>query len=200
MEKMLELRIQRKKKKPDFVRKDTHKKKRLKVKWVRPRGLHNKLRLKKRGHRKSISKGYGSPRLAKYLDKSGLEPVLIATLSLDNINPKKQGIIISGNVGLRKKIDILRLAKTKGITVLNLKDMESFIKKTEDDLKNRKEQRESSKKKKEEEKKKRKAESEKKKEKEGIEKTLTEDERKDTEEKKKEEENKDKEKVLTKRS
>ena len=50
------------KEKPNFVRQDTNKTKRLKKNWRRPRGFHSKIRLNKKGHAKSPSQGYRNPK------------------------------------------------------------------------------------------------------------------------------------------
>ena len=55
---LLELRKQIKNKKPDFIRQDAHKKKKLGKKWRKARGLHSKIRLKLRGRGKFVSNGY----------------------------------------------------------------------------------------------------------------------------------------------
>ncbi|MBD3313912.1 hypothetical protein GF345_05715 [Candidatus Woesearchaeota archaeon] len=200
-EDMLELRRRIKKRKPDFIRKDSNKKKRLEKKWVKPRGLQSKLRLQKRGHRKTVSTGYGSPNAVKFADRSGLMIFTAHNTDLAAVDPKKEGIIISGSVGLKKKIEIIKEAVNKGITMLNINDPQAFIKDKEDMVKKRKEQRDEKLKKKDEEKKKRKSESQKKEqEEEGIEKALSEEDKKEQEEKKKEEEKKERDRVLTQKS
>jgi len=197
-EKLLETRNSIKKKKPDFTRKDSNKKKRLGTRWVRPKGLHNKLRLGRKGHRNVVSTGYGSPKAVRGLHSSGLEAVIVSNKELDKIDPKNQGIVISGTVGMRKKAEIVKEAQSRGIKILNLKDSTSFLKKVDDAIKSRKDTRDRKKKKKEEGEKKRKAEAEKKKEEgKGIEKAVSDEERIEQEKTKKDEEKKEKDKVLT---
>ena len=68
---LLELRNQMNKRKPAFIRQDFHKK-RLRKRWVRPRGLHSKVALKRSGHPRRVSVGYGSPREVRGLSREGL--------------------------------------------------------------------------------------------------------------------------------
>lgn len=198
-EKLLAIRRGIKKRKPDFVRQEVHKKIGIEKKWIRPKGLHSKLRLRRRGHMKVVSPGYKSPSDVRGLDRSGYEMILAANTNLEKINPKTQAIIISGAVGMRKKIDIIRAAKEKGIKILNVKDGDLFIKNAEESVKKRKEMRAQASKLKAEEEKKRKKEGRKKDEK-GIEKAITEEEKAEEDKKKKEEEKIEKDKVLTKRT
>ena len=138
---LLELRKKMNAVKPDFVRQDLHKKPNLKKKWRKPRGLHSKLRLRKRGKGKHVSHGYRSPVQVRGLDSSGLEVVVIASpQEIGKIDRKKQGIVISSSVGKKKRVAILKLAKESEITVLNIKNPDDYIKKAEEMLKKAKPQ------------------------------------------------------------
>ena len=132
----LDLRKQKKAKKPDFRRQDIHKKPRLADVWRKPRGLQSKQRLQKSGHSPIVKTGYGMPGSVKGMHPSGLVPVEVFNVAaLDGIDPKEQGIMIRSSVGLKKKIDIVKLAIEKKITILNLKEPQAFI----DDLEKKKE-------------------------------------------------------------
>ncbi len=183
LKQLLELRNKLKKKKPKFVRHDVHKK-RLEKKWVRPRGLHNKARLKKRGHIKPVSVGYCSPKAVRGLSRDGLKVRIIKNgKELESVDIKNEGIIIAKGVGLRKKLPLLKKAKEKGISVFNI-SIDDYIKKKEDELKKRKERKK--------EKKEAKKKEEPKKKKGKLEEKLSEEERKELEKK-------EKDKLLTKR-
>ncbi len=176
-----------KRKKPKFIRTDAVKK-RLKKRWVRARGLHSKIRLKKAGHQKKVSNGYGSPKKVRGLSRDGLIQVIVFNENeLGAVNKEKEGIIIAKNVGTKKKVSLLKKAKEKGIKVLNL-NIDEYLKKKEEEIKKRLQK----KRKKEEEK-------EKKKEKKKDEKKKEELEEKLSDEEKKEKEKKEKDKLLTKR-
>jgi len=140
---LLELRKRIKSKKPDFIRQDAHKKKRLGRKWRRPKGLHSKIRLKLRGRSKSVSRGYRSPRKVRYMHKSGLQQSIIKSIKdLESLDSKKNCLIISSSLGNKKKIIILKRAKESGFNILNIKNVEEYIKKAEDEISLRKKIRE----------------------------------------------------------
>ena len=138
--KLLELRKKIKSKKPVFVKQDAHKQKKLSSSWRRPRGIQSKMRLHKRGYRTVVSTGYGSPAAVKGLHKSGLKIVLVSNLKdIESLNPKTDGILISSKTGMRKRIEIMKSAKEKGISVLNKKDSESWLKESQEKIEKRKE-------------------------------------------------------------
>lgn len=188
----LKLRKKIKAKKPKFVGQDTHKRKRIRPRWKRPKGMQSKMRLHRRGYRKSVTPGYGSPKIVKGLDASGLKIVNINSLKeLEGIDKASQGIIISGSLGNKKRVEIIKKAKETGIKILNIKDTDVYVKNIEDKFKKKKEEKAKKVKKKEE--KKKKAEKEKPKEEKGE---LAE---KVSEEEKKEAEKKERDKLLTKK-
>lgn len=187
MKVLLELRNKLKKKKPEFVRQDAHKIKRLKKKWRKPKGLHSKMRHGFRGYRRCVQVGWGSPAKVKGLHKSGMKMRVVHSIKdMIGIDNAKEGIIISRKLGLRKKLQVIDIAIKNKITVFNLKDPVKFIEET------RKQKEDSKKKKKEEVKKK---ESKKVKQ---TKKTI--EEKVETEEEKAKREKKEKDKLLTKRS
>ena len=111
--------------------------KKLGSKWIRPRGLQSKLRLKKRGKSRRPKIGYGNEKKLRYLIK-GKKPVYISNIKeMENL---KQPIIISSNVGLKKKIDIIKKAKELSINILNIKNADKFL----DDVKKRQEEKKKS--------------------------------------------------------
>ena len=185
---LLELRNNIKDKKPDFIRQDYQRRKRLgrKLKWRKPKGIHSKIRHKFKGRRKMPSPGYKSPRKVKGLHASGLKIVSISSLDgIKNINKEFEGAVISKSIGTKKRLEILKRAKELGISVLNF-DIDVQIKNIEE-LVNSKKKKESKEKKKEEIK----------------EKEMKEVEQKQlpalTDEQKKEAEKEEKDRILTKR-
>ena len=133
LKKALELKKVLKKKKPVFLKQDAHKKAKLKKNWRQPRGRHSKMRLKLGSYRKHPSVGYSLPRIVRGLNPQGIKEVHVHNVEdLKNVQ-KGEGIIISKTVGLRKKIAILkRIKELKDLTVLNVKDIDKFLKKTEE--------------------------------------------------------------------
>jgi large subunit ribosomal protein L32e len=124
MNKSVELRNALKKRKPIFRRQDSHKKKTLSPSWRKPKGSDSKMRVKKRGYCKSVTKGYKSPKLAKGLTRNGFILVNVSNLSdLKKIeNNKTQIANILSTVGLKNRMLILEEAIKQNIGVFNYKD------------------------------------------------------------------------------
>ena len=140
-------------KKMKFIRKDAILKK-LKNAWRRPKGLHNKLRLNKAGHQKKPSIGYKKPVTEK--------PLLVKNLK--DLNNIKSNFILASTIGTKKKIEIIKKAQEQKLQILNIKDINAFLKKVEEKQKKKKDitKKKEEKKKKFEEKAKEKTEEEKK--------------------------------------
>lgn len=177
---LLEVRKELKERKPEFIRQDNPKRKKLNYKWRKPKGIHSKIRHHFKGRRKMPSPGYKSPAAVKGLHSTGLEMVRVFSAGeVSKIKKESQGIIVPGNVGKRKKLEILRKAKELSVQVLNLK-IDEAIKKIEDFISSKTKSRKEAKAKEEKE--------EKQKPKENI-----------SEEEKREAEKKEKDRVLTKK-
>jgi len=122
-QKAVELRRRVKKKKPDFVRQESWRYKRLKENWRRPRGIDNKMRRKIKGWPVTVSVGYRGPKVARGLHPSGYKEVLVHNAEeLKKINPKTEAVRIAHAVGKRKKARILVEARKRKIRVLNFKE------------------------------------------------------------------------------
>ena len=137
---LLELRTKIKSKKPNFIRQDYQRRKRLgrKLKWKKPKGIHSKIRHHFKGRRKMPSPGYKSPRKIKNLHASGLKAIAIFSVDdLKKIKRESEGIIISKSVGMKKRLEILRNAKGINVNVLNL-NIDEQIKKIEDFISSKK--------------------------------------------------------------
>lgn len=131
---LLGVRREMKERKPEFIRQDNPKRKKLNYKWRKPKGIHSKIRHHFKGRRKMPSPGYKSPAAVKGLHSTGLEMVRVFSVDeVSKIKKESQGIIVSGTVGKRKKLEILRKAKELNLAVFNLKIDES-IQKIEDFL------------------------------------------------------------------
>ncbi len=127
MKDKLEQRNERKSKKPTFLRQDSNKYS-FNNNWRRPRGLHNKRRLNKKGHQKNPSIGYGSPKEVKYLSKEGLNRVIVNNVAeLEGVNKEKDIVIISSKVGLKKRLDIADKCISQGLKIENIKDPKKYI-------------------------------------------------------------------------
>ncbi len=107
-----------KKKKPKFIREEFYMRKKLKEKWRRPRGLDSKKHLEKRGKGKPPKIGYKNREIGRGLvgglmPKHVYNPTQLGTIS------KEEGVIISGNVGRKKRNEIIKEANKLKLTILN---------------------------------------------------------------------------------
>ncbi|MDD5651579.1 MAG: eL32 family ribosomal protein [Candidatus Nanoarchaeia archaeon] len=126
MKELLAFKIARKKKQPNFLRQDSNQYKQFDG-WRKPRGMHNKLRRRMRGHVHVPTIGFGSPRLVKFLSKSGLKAELVNNLSqLKKLDNKKHSIII-GKIGLKNKLELIKKCIELKFKVSNLKDPSKYL-------------------------------------------------------------------------
>lgn len=106
--------------KPEFVRQESWRYKRVKPAWRRPRGIDSKMRIKKKGWPPSPNTGYRTPRKLRGLHPSGMAEVLVRRVEeLKGLNPEVHAVRIAGSVGLKKKLEIFREASQLGLKVLN---------------------------------------------------------------------------------
>ena len=181
MKDLLAVRKALKLRKPTFKPQDSHKLKRIKKSWRRPMGSDSKMRQHFRGYCRNVSTGWRSPVAVRGLHPTGKAVVMVAhEKDIEKIHPDKQCALLSGLLGLRKKVMLMELLEKKKISVVNVKDTRTWIanvkKKKEDEIltgKMRKKDRED---------KKKKAPKEKKKEKD-ISETVSEEEKKAQEKK-----------------
>ncbi|MBI2564461.1 hypothetical protein HYV79_00530 [Candidatus Woesearchaeota archaeon] len=129
-----------------FVREDK-KRKRVPAKWRRPRGLHNKVKLEKRGHTILVKVGYKRPSKIRGLI-NGRIPVIVNTLNDLKKISKDCNIIVGRTVGAKKMIFLLEEIQKQGLTVNNIKNIKEYIAKIHQTLKEKQELRKNSLKKK----------------------------------------------------
>jgi len=87
--------------------------------WRKPKGRDNKMREKRKGYPSVVSIGHGKPKKTT--------PVLIHNVKdLEKIREKD--FIVLGNIGKKKKIEIVKKAKEKKIRISNI-SVEKFLKK-----------------------------------------------------------------------
>ncbi len=108
-------------KRPEFLRQQWHRRKRLQgARWRRPRGMHSKMRQHYAYRRNVVSIGYGGPKEARHLHPSGFREVMIHNVKdLERINPETEAARVAHKVGMRKRIEIEERADEMGIRVLN---------------------------------------------------------------------------------
>ena len=197
--KLLDAKKLMKKKRPTFVRTDSHKLKfKGSDKWRKPKGLHNKMGDNRRGYRRCVDFGYRTPvELRNVCVNDGMEHVVVRTISdLQKIDTKTQAIMVAHTVGLKKQLDILAKALEMNIKVANIKDVKKYLDETKKSLDDKKASKKKKETDKEDRKKKREKEAKEKEEKD-LEKTVEKEGDEDKEKEKKAEEKKEKDKVLT---
>mgnify|MGYP001612194463 CR=1 FL=1 len=136
-EQLMKIRKALKDRKPAFRQQDSHKKKRVEKVWRRPRGLHSKIRHNKWSYPKRIQIGYKSPAEVRGLHPSGLLPIMVHCVAdLKKIDVKTQGALIAGDVGGRKRVDIVKAAGA--IRILNFEDTAAFLSEVANEMEGRK--------------------------------------------------------------
>jgi large subunit ribosomal protein L32e len=140
IEELLEVRRELKERKPAFIRQDHQRRKRIgrKLRWKKPRGIHSKIRHHLKGRRKMPSPGYKSPSKVRGLHASGMKIVNVSSAKeINNIKKDTEGIVISKQVGIKKRFEILKRAKELGIAALNI-NIDEHLKKIEDFINSKK--------------------------------------------------------------
>ena len=117
---LLKLREELKRRKPEFVRCESWRYKRLKEAWRKPKGIDNKMRLQVKGWPKLVKVGYRGPKEVRGLHPSGLRDVLVHNVEeLKKLDPSRDGARIASGVGREKRMEIVEMAKKLGIRVFN---------------------------------------------------------------------------------
>ncbi|UCG95556.1 MAG: 50S ribosomal protein L32e [archaeon] len=94
---------------------------RLGKKWRKPKSRTNKVRRKLKGRKPMPVVGYGSPKTERGLHPSGMPEVLVSNIKQIEKIDKSKCIRVSGSVGNRKKMEIIKMAEKRGIKVINPK-------------------------------------------------------------------------------
>jgi type II secretory ATPase GspE/PulE/Tfp pilus assembly ATPase PilB-like protein len=69
----------------------------------------------------------------------GLKPIVVSKSNeLLSLDLTKEGAVISGKIGNKRRLELLNLASEKNITLLNVKDSSNLIQKIKDSLTERK--------------------------------------------------------------
>jgi len=106
---------------PDFIRPESWRYKRLETSWRKPKGIDNHQRKQKSRGRPGIVKiGYGSPKSVRGLHPSGYTDNLVSNVNdLQKLNPKTDGVRIAHSVGTKKRKDIMIKAIENKFKVFN---------------------------------------------------------------------------------
>lgn len=104
----------------DFNRNDSHKKKSIPNSWRKPKGTHNKTRLKKKEAPNTPKAGYRTEKEQRGKHPSGYEETLVHNTSdLEDIDSEIEAARIASKVGGRKREKILEKADDLNVKVLN---------------------------------------------------------------------------------
>ena len=108
-------------KRPEFIRPESWRYKRLKKNWRKPKGVDNHQRKQKsRGRPGLVKIGYGGPKSSRGLHPSGYSDNLIHNVNdLENLDPKKDGIRFGHSVGTKKRKEIMVKALERKFKVFN---------------------------------------------------------------------------------
>ena len=129
-----------KKKKPLFRQHDSHKRKGIAKAWRAPKGLQNKVRLSKKGYARSPSVGFGSPKQAKYLTRTGKKLKMIHSIADLDLVGDAFGVVAS-TIGDRKRMAIAEAAREKKVQLYNM-NPEMFLEKLQLKMQARKQEKE----------------------------------------------------------
>lgn len=122
------------KKKPQFKRKDSHKYSKLgkgrkkEQKWRKPTGRHNKMRNQMKGHPAVVAVGYKTNNAVRGMVEEK-KPVYVFNVK-DLGKVKQNEIAIIGNIGKKKKLEIVKKSKELKIKIKNLNE-KKLLKKIE---------------------------------------------------------------------
>jgi len=94
---------------PDFIRPESWRYKRLDTTWRKPKGVdHHQRKQKSRGRPGIVKIGYGGPKASRGLHPSGYTDNLVHNVSeLDKLDPKTDGVRIGHSVGTKKRKEML---------------------------------------------------------------------------------------------
>lgn len=91
-----------------------------KLKWKKPRGKDNPMRLGLKGYPPVVRPGYGTPREHRFAHPSGLRVAVVSSVrDLDRIDPREHIVYISSQVGLKKRLELVSMAKSRGFKIAN---------------------------------------------------------------------------------
>jgi large subunit ribosomal protein L32e len=117
---LLQLRKKIADKRPEFVRQESWRYKKLAPNWRKPKGKDNKMRKQVSGVPPLVKVGYKGPRKSRGLHPSGYNDILVFNIKdLTKIDPKVDAVRIAHGVGNKKRIAIVTEATKLKMKILN---------------------------------------------------------------------------------
>ena len=117
-----------KRKKPDFLVRESKFSAGVKSRWRYPYGRHSATRQMHKGRPAMPHPGYGAAKSIFELHPSGYKEKLVSNIKdLMRMDHLSEGAVISSTVGVRKKLELIKEAKERKIKILNLKDVEAYL-------------------------------------------------------------------------
>jgi len=136
-EKLMELKS-KKKKLPYFVQRKAIYIKRMPLRWKKPRGKQNKLRRQMKNKGSMVKIGFGSTSAIKGMN-SNLKKLVLVNNKIDVSKlTTNDAAIIASRLGMKKKLELMKLIEKRGISLHNFKDVSGKIKAVEGNLSERK--------------------------------------------------------------
>lgn len=112
--------VRLKKRKPQFRRQETVRHKKLSTSWRKPKGRHNKMRVRERGKLRLVSVGYKSPESVRGLTRAGMKRVRVSnTQDLESLDNRTEQAIIASGVGRKKRLGIMKAAEELKVKIAN---------------------------------------------------------------------------------
>ncbi len=119
---LLKLKLKMKRKKPEFKRRDSTKRKSVDDSWRRPKARKSHQRRKRKGQPKVVEVGYRKPKQVRGLHPSGYKIARVFNVNeLEKYDTKIYAIQIASTVGKKKRKEIEEKAKELGFKILNAK-------------------------------------------------------------------------------
>jgi len=117
----LKLRKQIKKRKPEFLREEWFRYKRIQKNWRKPDGISSKMRRNLKYRPSMVRIGFRGPKETRGLHPSGFDEIIIFNIAdLKAIDPKTQAARIGSSVGTKKRINIEKKAEELEVRILNM--------------------------------------------------------------------------------
>jgi len=141
IKKLLAIKKMKKVQKPAFLRRNFKKNKRARVtgEWRAPKGLHNKLRRRRRGIGQWVMPGYRMPVAVRGMTREGLLPTIVENLEqMKALDAAKQIAIIKASAGKKSRIEMVKEAVKKKAHMQNIKDAAAYLKQIEEEMTQRK--------------------------------------------------------------